>query len=216
MTRGFDRLARPYRWMEYLTFGRALERCRFRFLHDLTKTQNALVLGDGDGRFAAQLLRAAPLCEVHAVDGSTSMLHALRTRCGAGERVTTHCSDLTQELPSAVCKECFDLVTTHFFLDCLTSAEVDGLVERVRPLLRTQGRWVISEFDIPSGAMRVPSALIVRALYAGFRVVTGLRTQRLPDYRNAMQNHGFVCRQRVSALGGLLVSELWEPRDGTL
>ncbi len=209
MTNGFDRLARPYRWMEYFTFGRALERCRFRFLDDLKHTTNALVLGDGDGRFAAQLLSTAPGCHVHAADASPAMLRVLRAQCGEGDRVTTHYADLAADLPAAVCAESFDLVATHFFLDCLATHEADALVQRVRPLLRPGCCWVVSEFHIPRGRMRVPSALIVRALYVSFRVLTGLRTERLPDYRSAMERHRFVCRRRVSSLGGLLVSELW-------
>ena len=213
MKSGFDRLAKPYRWMEYLSFGKALERCRFRCLPDLGAAENALVLGDGDGRFAAHLLRAAPGCRLHAVDSSPAMLLALQERCGAAHRVTTHCADLAQGLPAAIHTESFDAVATHFFLDCLTTAEVDVLAERVRPLLRTNACWAVSEFDIPRGAMGLPSALIVRALYLSFRALTGLRTQRLPDYRSAMERHGFVCSTRVTSLGGLLLSELWKLQE---
>ena len=206
---GFDRLAKPYRWMEYLSFGRALERCRFRFLDAMPATKSALVLGDGDGRFAAQLLRSAPLCHVHAVDGSRAMLRALLARCGAVGCVAIHHADLAKDLPAEVRAETFDLVATHFFLDCLTTQEAGALVQRVKPLLRPGALWVVSEFDIPRGVMRVLSTLIVRALYVSFRALTGLRTQRLPDYRAAMKMHGFACDRRVTSLGGLLVSELW-------
>lgn len=41
----FDWIARPYRWMEYATFGRALERCRNRFLTELRDCRSALALG---------------------------------------------------------------------------------------------------------------------------------------------------------------------------
>jgi trans-aconitate methyltransferase len=200
--------------MEYLSFGKALERCRFRFLNEMKETQSALLLGDGDGRFAAQLLRIAPLCRLHAVDGSYAMLQALQTRCGAGYRVSIYQADLATALPDAVTAESFDLVATHFFLDCLTTTETDALVQRVKPLLRPGACWVVSEFDVPRGAMHVPSALIVRALYVSFRTLTGLQTQRLPNYHVAMERNGFVCCKRVTSMGGLLVSEWWtaEPR----
>ena len=69
MTRlNFDRIARPYRWLEYLSLGRALERCRFHFLPRLRDCRRALVLGDGDGRFTAKLLDANPSVQVDAVD----------------------------------------------------------------------------------------------------------------------------------------------------
>ena len=56
----FDLIARPYRWLEYLTFGPALARCRNHFLPQLTDRRAALVLGDGDGRFLARLLAPTP------------------------------------------------------------------------------------------------------------------------------------------------------------
>ena len=211
MRNGFDRLARPYRWLEYLTFGLALERCRFRFLASLCSTRCALVLGDGDGRFAARLLQSAPSARLLAIDASSAMLRALKTRCeaiGAGDRASTCCADLTQPLPLMEAGS-FDLVTSHFVLDCLSTAEIAALAERVRPLLRKDARWIVSEFDVPDGAMKIPAAAMVRLLYLAFRVLTGLRTQELPRYRPALEESGFICGQRIPSLGGLLMSEEW-------
>jgi ubiquinone/menaquinone biosynthesis C-methylase UbiE len=213
LANGFDRLAKPYRWMEYLTFGPALERCRFRFLPQLTNVERALVLGDGDGRFSAQLLHTAPAARVKAVDGSAAMLAELRARCaaiGMADRVETFEADLSQGLPAPLKEDSFDLVTTHFFLDCLTTAQTELLVAETTPLLRAGGCWIVSEFAVPaSGAMRWPAALVVRSLYLGFRLLTGLRTQQLPDYRTVLQHNGLILREERSALGGLLISELW-------
>ncbi len=215
MSNGFDRLARPYRWMEYLTFGRALQRCRCQCLPNLGETRHALVLGDGDGRFTARLLARAPHANVHAVDASPAMLRALRRRCktaGTEDRVTTHLADLSRRLPQAL-QDCrFDLVATHFFLDCLTTAEVESLADRVKPLLSLDARWILSEFNIPASGFRLPARLLVRLLYLGFRLLTGLRTQQLPDYRAALLRTGFERLQTVQTLGGVLVSEVWVVR----
>ena len=56
----FDRVARLYRWAEYLLLGPLLARTRKHFLPQLTSATHALVLGDGDGRFLAHLLHHAP------------------------------------------------------------------------------------------------------------------------------------------------------------
>ena len=56
----FDLIARPYRWLEYLTFGPTLQQTRLHYLPALLHSRNALVLGDGDGRFIAALLAANP------------------------------------------------------------------------------------------------------------------------------------------------------------
>ncbi len=77
---GFDKLAAAYRWMEYLTFGPLLQRCRLHFLPEMLGVWRALLLGDGDWRFCAALLAAAPQVHVTAVDESARMLRALRAR----------------------------------------------------------------------------------------------------------------------------------------
>ena len=76
----FNRLARLYRWMELFTFGPCLERCRRAFLADMAERRRALALGDGDRRFAAQLLRANADVQIDAVDFSPEMLSALVSR----------------------------------------------------------------------------------------------------------------------------------------
>ena len=78
-----DPIARIYRWLEYASFGRALERCRFRFLDDVAEARCALLLGDGDGRFLDRLLKAAPSVAAETIDSSAEMLSLARVRCGA-------------------------------------------------------------------------------------------------------------------------------------
>ena len=70
----FDPIARPYRWLEYLSFGRELERRRFRYLPEVKSARRALVLGDGDGRFLAALVRQGGEVSVDYVDLSARML----------------------------------------------------------------------------------------------------------------------------------------------
>ncbi len=210
MRSGFDRLARPYRWLEYLSFGRSLERCRLRFVPELAGARNALLLGDGDGRFAARLVTVLPLVHVHAVDSSPAMLAALMERCsaaGAANRVTTETAHLPATLWPGT--DCWDLVATHFFLDCLSQQDTEHLVNAVASRACPQTKWILSEFHVPQGRMRLPAQAIVTALYSAFRMLTGLRVRHLPDYASVLQNHGFERVRRVPALGGLLTSELW-------
>ena len=212
---GFDKLARVYRWMEYATFGPLLQQTRLQFVPEISAARRVLVLGDGDGRFAAKLLRAAPGARVIAIDGSPAMLQALNRRChGAGvdNRVTSFCADLTNGV-EWLQGQSFDLVTTHFFLDCLTEAETSLLISRIKPLLRPDARWIVSEFHIPKGAMRLPARLLVCGLYAAFGLLTGLRVRHLPDHAAAFHRRGFLRVRHATSLGGLLLSETWVMRD---
>jgi SAM-dependent methyltransferase len=203
----FNPIARPYRWLEYLTLGRTLERCRLHFLPHLLHQKKALVIGDGDGRFLAALMAANPYVHVDAVDTSASMLQLLSKRCEAyTARLETHHTSALTFVPTGA----YDLVVTHFFLDCLTQPELDVLVARLVPTLAPEGLWLVSDFRIPSGRMRLPARVIVRSLYFAFRIITDLRTVRLPDHSTPLAHTGLTRVDHRNSLAGLLTTELWQ------
>lgn len=207
----FNLIARPYRWLEYLTLGRALERCRLHFIPRLLHQKKALVFGDGDGRFLAALMTANPSIHADAIDTSAAMLHLLRRRCessalNATVRLQTHHADALVFTPIGQ----YDLVATHFFLDCLTQRELETLISHVAPSLSPEALWVVSDFRIPSGPMRLPARIIVRTLYFAFRILTGLHTDRLPDHTVPMIEAGLVRMAQHYPLSGLLTTELWQ------
>jgi ubiquinone/menaquinone biosynthesis C-methylase UbiE len=206
----FDLLARPYRWLEYATFGRALERCRFHFLPALSSERHALVLGDGDGRFLARLLQANPRLKADVVDVSLAMLRVLNTRLTpqARRRVTLHKADARGFVPPSTG---YDLVVTHFFFDCLFQAELDAFVNRVKPCLTPGAYWVVSEFAKARGrAGSVLSWAVVSGLYQAFGLLTGLEVRSLPDHRATLESFGFKLQCEEQWLQGLLVSQLWQ------
>jgi SAM-dependent methyltransferase len=212
----FNLLARPYRWFEYSTFGRALERSRSHFLsrsdHPLLDRRSALILGDGDGRFTALLLRTNPQIRVHALDVSPGMLSALqKSTAFASQRVTTAVADLRSWYPSSA--ERYDLVVTHFFLDCLTTAEAAKLINNIQPALEDNTLWLVSEFAIPPTSFgQFVARPLVAFLYLAFRLLTGLSTRKLPDYPQALRGARWSLLAEHTRLRGLLVSQIWQQR----
>ena len=212
----FDHLAALYRWMEYFSFGPMLQRCRCAHLDRTAGARNALVLGDGDGRFTRSLLTRNPSVRIHAIDGSPAMLRALLRRAGrdAG-RVTAEQADLREwtsrrdrqqpgEHPG------YDLIVSHFFLDCLTTEEVRALAATVRAATAPGSMWLISEFRIPpKGFRKLIAVPLVAILYCCFAMLTGLEVRSLPDHAAALQSAGFTRATQRKLLFGLLVSEEW-------
>jgi ubiquinone/menaquinone biosynthesis C-methylase UbiE len=192
-----DFIAPWYRWLEYASFGRTLERRRSAFLGCIAEARRVLVLGDGDGRALVGLLAAAPDARVDAIDLSARMLELARGRA-ASARVTFHHADArTVPLPEAE----YDLVVTHFFLDCFEEEEMERLVARVAAAASPQARWLVSEFRNPG--------IVVAVLYFFFRLTTGLKTRRLVDHHPYLQRWGFHILRTEPAWRGLLASELW-------
>ena len=207
----FDLVARPYRRMEYLTFGRSLELCRNHFLPLLSGCRKALVLGDGDGRFLARLLAANPVLRADAVDTSAVMLRLLERRAQPAEskrmsRLRIHHADALAYTPDEPC----DLIVTHFFLDCFRQPQVDALALHLAQHASPRALWLLSDFRIPTGSMRWAARAIVRSLYLAFRLLTGLCTSALPDHAAALNAAGFHRLHRRLSLAGMLTSELWE------
>jgi len=202
----FDLIARPYRWLEYLTLGPFLQRCRTHHLPRLLDRKQALVLGDGDGRFLAALLSANLQLKADVVDTSAAMLRLLSQRCQPyTDRLRIHHQSALTFAPTKT----YDLITTHFFLDCLTQPQLEALIARLIPHLAPNALWLVSDFRIPTGPMRLPARIFVRFLYLAFRLLTGLRITHLPDHEAPLTQAGLSRIAQHRSLFGLLTTEIW-------
>jgi len=195
----FDRLANVYRWLEYGGFGRALEARRFRFLEDARVARSVLILGEGDGRFLERLLKAAPNARVDIVDSSARMLELARARAGGGRLRYFHV-DAREFRP----EQSYDLLVTHFFLDCFVEKDVKDLISRLSGVADS---WLISEFRNSKWG-----APVLCVLYTFFRITTGLEGRKLTDHRPLLKRYGFEMQKCEESWFGLLASEFWVKR----
>jgi ubiquinone/menaquinone biosynthesis C-methylase UbiE len=205
----FDRVARLYRWLEYLSFGPWLARCRNAQLAHLTGARHALLLGDGDGRFLARLLAANPTLTADVVDSSHAMLSLLDRRLRRAQvhqRIRLHHADALNWDPIGP----YDLIVSHFFLDCFFPHQLEQLFDSVLPHVLPDAQWVISEFAIPPNPFAAFFARgIIRWLYRAFGWTTGLRVRALPDYAASLLRRGLLPIHERPYLAGLLCSQLW-------
>ncbi len=204
----FDNVARIYRFAEYLALGPLLQRTRTHFLRELPPRHQALLLGDGDGRFLAQLLPHRPHLAALAVDTSATMLQLLRHRCQPFiQRVRTLQASALDVIPAPGT----DLIVTHFFLDCLTQPELTSLTRTIADHTDPGTLWLVSDFAIPQTPILRPlAALYIRFLYLAFRILTGLRVTHLPDPPSALTAAGFTRIARHTFLCGILYTEIWQ------
>jgi ubiquinone/menaquinone biosynthesis C-methylase UbiE len=190
--RGFDRLARIYRVLEYGAFGRDLERARFCFLEKLRDCRAILVLGEGDGRCLEQLVRVAPAAHIDCLDLSSGMLARAEARlpATARARVTFRQADL---LTAALPEKNYDAVVTLFFLDCFTTEQTADIVHRITASLRPGARWLWADFALPPrGLARLRARVWLAVLYAFFRWQTALSARALPPAEELIAAAGFT------------------------
>lgn len=208
----FDRLAPHYRRLERLLAGDRLQRCRLAHLEAIRDARQILLLGEGPGRFLAELRRRAPAARVTCLDSSPRML-----ACAAGQlpptgpdsgAVTFLQADALSWSPP---EQTFDLVVTHFFLDCFRESQLADLVPRLARGLGPGGRWLVSEFRLPSGALRRLQARVQLWLaYRFFRMVARLPANALPDPDSLLIAAGFRLTAHCEFDHGFLRSDLWE------
>ncbi len=212
----FDRVARIYHPGERLVFGRALQKCRTAFLADATRSRRALILGEGDGRFLAALLRVNPCVQIDCVDSSPSMVVTATARVAAAEkgwrdRVRFICADARDWLPPA---RSYDLLVTHFFLDCFDQSEAEKLVDKIGAAAGPGALWLIAEFSLPAGGLAHWRARAwVFTLYRFFRCITGITARRLPVLGQNLAANGFHLEAGCASLGGMVTSQRWRLRS---
>lgn len=205
----FDLLAGPYRFFEFLAFGRDLERTRFCLLDQLADRRSILVMGEGDGRCVERLSRLAPQAHIHCVDFSAAMLRKAEARIDDRDRarITFEQADaLTWKFPERQ----FDAVVTLFFLDCFEQAQAAQIVPRLAGTLKPGARWLFADFVLPAhGLARLRARAWLRVLYGFFRLGTGLRTRHLPASERLIEAQGFRMEATRTFQFGLLRSTLF-------
>jgi SAM-dependent methyltransferase len=204
---GFDRLARWYRALEFAAFGRDLERARFAFLDRLADRTCILLLGEGDGRCAARLVRLAPGARIVCVDSSPGMIEqaSRRTRDAGGEgRVTFECADVRSFTPEP---GRFDAVATLFLLDCFGDSDVASIVSRTSAALLPGATWIFADFALPPrGVARARARMWLAVLYAFFRWETDLPASTLPPSERILELAGWQRAESAEFQWGLVRS----------
>ena len=212
----FDRLARHYGWMETVLAGSRLQRCRCTWLDALEGARDILIAGVGLGHFLRACHRRHPAARITSIDASPAMLgRARRLAEHDGARMTAlrfEAATLPQWQPP---RASFDVIVTHFFLDCFPPGELDAVVATLAGAARPRACWLLSDFAVPErGPARWRARAVHRLMYAFFRPVTGIRARQVTPPDPALTRHGFRLRDRNPSDWGLLRADLWV-RPGT-
>lgn len=211
----FDRISRHYRWLESVLAGGVLQRCRTAFLRRTEQVTSALLLGEGNGRFLVPFLKVNTRARVVCVEQSAGMIfQARRTmqRSGADlQRVQFIHGDVFKWEPPA---GEFDLIVTHFFLDCFTPRQLQLLVPRLALSAHQECIWLLADFQLPPRGMRKLRARAIHALmYPFFRLFTKLPARRLTPPDPLLQEAGFQQADNITTQWGLLRSDIWVRRE---
>lgn len=225
--RGYDRLARWYWLLEKPVFRNDLQWARVALLPELPPVDRILMLGDGDGRLVAEVLRRQPHAHVTSVEQSPEMLRLQRrqvTQLNAEDRVRLVCQDARAW---SACGETFDCVIAPFFLDCFSEAELKCHLPQWMGLVEPGGWFYHVDFVLPAaGWRRLRATFWSTVMHQFFRWQTGLTVRELVPveaffdgadwlvHRTQTLNHGFL-QSRLYRRNGLPLASLGHSPDDT-
>ena len=213
----FDLIAAHYRWIETLTFGNALQRARTCWLPDTPRPKNALVVGEGNGRFLRELLCAHPKIHIDCLDLSPVMLALAKRHASEVSESCRMIRFVHEDIRNWVSQCSYDLVVTHFFLDCFRHDELKTIITKLAAAATPNAIWLVADFAVPAGGgfARAHAKLWLRAMYSFFRAVAGIGAAELVDPSPYLQTNGFKCVSSRVSRAGMVKSELWQ-RNGTI
>jgi ubiquinone/menaquinone biosynthesis C-methylase UbiE len=188
-----------------------MQRCRLAHLGIIPVPAKILLAGEGHGRFLPACLDRFPEAEVTVLDASSGMLEQARAnlaRAGAdASRVRFIQADILRwQRPEAD----YDLIVTHFFLDCFTAAQIEIVVSRLATAAKPSANWLLADFrtDAP-GLKGLRSRWIVGLLYNFFRFFTRIPAKSLASPDLALDQSGFILHHEIISEWGLLKSQWW-------
>jgi SAM-dependent methyltransferase len=205
----FDRLARHYRWMEAVLAGQTLQRARTAWLADVGTPRRALLAGEGNGRFLAAAVQALPTTHFLCVDASVEMLAMARRSVPHRElgRVEFAHAALPDWAPA---RAAFDLVVTHFFLDCFPAHILGQIIQALANGMAPNALWWIADFSLPErGLARRRAQIIHFLMYAFFRPTTRIPARSLVPPEPELLRQGLVRKADREYEWGLIRSSLW-------
>lgn len=208
----FDAIAPWYRALETIAFGGDLQRARIACLEEIDTPRRALIVGEGNGRFLRELVRRHPAIEVDCVDASERMLRLAwqqieRELPDSLNRIRFLQRDITSWAPT---QRAYDLVVTHFVLDCFPTGQVADVVGRLAGAATTKAIWLLADFCVPpDGFRRLHARACLAAMYRFFRFTTRIAARTLIDPSPFLSDAGFELVHQHLSRNGMLKSELW-------
>lgn len=216
----FDRIAGIYRWAEGALFGSALQQCRthelWNPLWDSAPPGKILLVGDGDGRFLVQLAQRFPNSEIVFMDISPKMVALAQARLAQLQQSTSEpVASVRFFVGNALLwrgptRE-YDLLITHFFMDCFSKNTLELLIPTLTRSLKPSAHWWITDFHVPArGWKKWRSLFWTWALYQIFRPITQIEASRIVPLQPLLTRNGLRSVSETLLQKDLLTSMIWK------
>ncbi|NQZ59583.1 MAG: class I SAM-dependent methyltransferase [Lentisphaeraceae bacterium] len=174
----FSRLAAIYDLLGDIAFVGALRRSQNCFLKILPHSKRVLIIGGGSGRFLVDLLKSHEFDFVDYVDISPGMIEQAKKNVGRQLPHLKSKVNFTCGSVESVRGQTYDLICTHYILDCFAGDELKEVMNLLHDSLGNGGHWLFADF---MGDNYIKECLIA-FLYQFFKFTVSLKPHKLGDF----------------------------------
>lgn len=209
----FDFIAPFYDFLARLVFGDLLLKSQSTyFLRIPSKGATILILGGGSGKILEKLSESIQTANICYVEASQKMLN-MALKSTVAERLTIEWIHGTEkDLPKG---RKFDFVITPFVLDVFPNEKLGVAMDKLSQHMQENGIWLFTDFNVPDTKWKFLSAGLIRIMYKFFRLVAGLKTQKLPDFDKQFVRIGLKKEEEKYYLFQTIVARIYRRLNGT-
>ena len=198
----FDLIAPFYDTLSRLVFGKTMRAAQTKYLSEIPPGGTVFILGGGTGWLLAELAALHPTCKIWYVEASEKMINLSKRKLKGVSTEIVFIQGTENALPSGVVP---DAIITNFFFDLFSTEECGRLVDKIKPLVHVKSIWLISDFIRTTWW----HSAMLTVMYRFFRIVSGLKTNTLPQWENVMTRAGFREIKSQRFYNGFIKSSLF-------
>lgn len=160
--------------------------------------------------FFANFCARIPVPTLIVLTRAARCLRWLMSVCRLGSEPLASVRFLHLNILNWLPSDSYDLLVTHFFLDCFPRDQLATTVAKLARTARPEAVWLIADFSLPPGGFaRIHAKFWLGVMYAFFRMTAAIPAKDLVDPTPYLRCNGFVGRSRKLSCSGMLRSDLY-------
>lgn len=205
----FDRIAPYYDTLAGWVFGDQIRKAQTAFLHLIPKGGSVLILGGGTGWILTEIMLKCQARKIVYVEPSGEMIRLARQSIQQVDLPPVSVTFIQGTIEDLDPADHFDCLLSPFVLDLFEPPELKKVCARLQRSLRAGGHWVYADFCLPNNWKRPFAQLLIRLMYAFFRLTSQLKTRQLADVSPCFPATHFTEVQSAVFAHGIIVGKLY-------
>ncbi len=200
----YNPVARYYDKLSRLVFGNNLLEAQSYFLDRIPPGSKVLIVGGGTGQILEEITRLQPSgLHITYIDSSTKMTDIARCKNITNNKVIF----ITAPVETTNFEYTFDVIITPFLFDNFKPDSAAKIFSAIDRYLAKDGLWLYTDFR-NTKALR--QKLLLKIMYAFFRLFCGIEATQLPDIKNCFENSGYAVVMGNTFMKGFIASTVYK------